>query len=277
MMSWAEAQKYIKQKSPHCPICKHETVTPKSEYIQIKRQTSQYIASDGKVFPTMKELIKYNRQLKIANSPHEQAIENICLNTKYANKYKFKKSVIFSIAKWNYIWELRADNKLKEDELPAESQIRKEIHKLLCPMCDGDPSVCECDEGSYTFYSFVEKELGSYIKFIPDVYAIDQEDYVISVYEVEDTHRVSIAKLIQYAIFADCLDWYFPEWEFNLYIHDRFGNRMGAINLPVYYNAGLFPDIVENYLDILEECETFAERIEGELIGYFRTAKFQKY
>lgn len=276
-IAWAEIQNLIKQKSLLCPFCKHGENYGKDKLTKDNGEKTEYIATDGKVFLTQKELTEYNRVLKVQSSPHEYAIDYIVHNTKNAKKYQFKSNVIFAIAKWQVIGKLKNNGKLSNKEIPEESIIKKEVHRVVCLECDGDPALCQCNEGSDSEYTFVAEQLDPHIKFIPDLYAIDEANHIISIFEVEDTNRVSISKLIDYAIFADCLDWWFPEWEFNLYIYDRFGNRMGIINLPVYYQAGLFSDIAEKYNTILMECEANAPRIEGELLGYYKTATFSKY
>ena len=274
-MSWTETQKFIKQKKPHCQICKNGKFFKNSKQVKDTNNNVQLVASDGSLFDSRKELIKYNRKLKIANSPHERAIENIRNNTIHAKKYKFKKNVIFSIAKWNLIEKLKTKNQIYKYDLKTNNkQIIKEIYKPLCSNCDGDAGLCGCDSGVYNHYSFVEGEIGKIINFVPDLYSINEENCVISAYEVEESHRVPIAKIIDYANFDNCLDWYFPDWKFNLYIYDRFENKMGTINLPVYFIAGLSSDIAKNYISILENCEMYADRIENEIISYYKTAPF---
>ncbi len=269
-LSWGETQNLIKRNSPHCPICR-------SGEIQLSSDTNKkkvYTSSDGEVFERRKDQIDHDRKLRAQNVPHEIAVESICSSFKHAQKYKFRKNVIETVAKWDLITKLAEQKEIESTDIKI---LKKDIHKSFCSICEGNPNQCQCNEGSYTHYNFTKEELGKYIEFIPDVYVINEEMFTISAIEVEDTHRIPIAKLLQYAIFADCLDWWFPYWNFELLIYDRFGNKMGAINLPVYYLSYFEKGLQKNYVQILERCEQSCPRIEDELIGYFRTAKLAKY
>jgi len=151
------------------------------------------------------------------------------------------------------------------------------MNKAICGDCEGDPASCGCNQDNYTEYGFVKDQIFEYIRFIPDLYIIDEENLKITAIEVEDTHRVPVAKLSEYAIFRDVLDWWFPDWDFHLLIYDRFGNKMGEINLPVYYHASLSDNFADNYKTELEEWERTAPRIDSEILGYYRSAKFSKF
>ena len=221
--------------------------------------------------------VKRENVPKTIKSPHAEAINKICSSIENAQKSGFKKCVFDAIAKWNVIWKAREKNKITETELPEDSDIKKGIHKSICSNCDGDPECCGCDDEQYTEYGFVKKQIEKYIKFVPDLFAIDEKNLKISAIEVEDTHRVSIEKLVEYAIFQDVTDWWFPEWKFSLFIYDRFGNKMGEINLPVYYNASTHDNFEKDYKSLLEEYESLKPRIEAELMGYYNSSKLRKY
>jgi len=279
-VTWSYVQKYIAS-STQCPLCKHgenyflsdierEKLSKENEYF--------YKDRNGRVFKTQKEYRECRRRERASTDPHEMAIESLCDKIPHSKKYGFRKAVIEAFIKWEAISIMRENKIISQNATPDRIFLKKEMNTLYCTMCGDRAENCDCKEDKIPLYDLLSEsyinDIKNDINFVPDLFAIDEENCKITALEVEDTHRIPISKLVKYAGFKDHADWYIPEWEFELLVCDRFGNEMGYINLPVYYWASIADDFYENYLIYLEEEEKKAPRIEKELIGYYRSTTF---
>lgn len=74
--------------------------------------------------------------------------------------------------------------------------------------------------------------------YIPDSYIVDEEERLIRVYEVEDTHALESEKLEYYLSFACSIDADTTDWEFELVVTDRYGTLDRLIPIENLVGAG---------------------------------------
>lgn len=279
-VTWSYIQKYIGS-STQCPLCKHgEDYFLSDIDIEKINKANEYFYKDrnGRIFKTQKAYREHNRKVRASANPHEMAIESLCNKIPHSKKYGFRKEVIEAFIKWETISIMRENKIISQNETPDRTFLKKEMTTPYCTVCEDRAENCDCEEEMTPLYDLLSQtyinDIRKAINFVPDLFAIDEENRKITAFEVEDTHRTPISKLVKYAYFKEEADWYIPEWEFELIVCDRFGNEMGCINLSVYYFAEIADDFYENYMTCLEEVEKKAPRIEKELMGYYRSAPF---
>jgi hypothetical protein len=229
---------------------------------------------------THKEERENGRRIRAHSSPHEIAIDNLCKQIPNAKRYGFRKELIHAIARSVVIERPREQQEIANDKVLDESALQKEIHKRFCILCGAEEGKCSCGEETISEYEWAKQIVNGECKakaFLPDLYVIDEKLLKIIAIEVEDQNRISIVKIANYAYFRDCLDWHLPEWEFELHVYDRFDNLMGFINLPLYFEASLRDDFDEKYKSYLEEIESTMPPQDGEIRGYYLSAKYSSW
>jgi len=275
--TWSYMQSYVKRKIA-CPVCKNgpESLNWQIEYGEGVSRNATVVSINR----TQKEEREIRRRIRAHSNPHEITIDNLCNQIPNAKKYGFHKELIHAIARYGVIERLKEQEKIANNELLDESSLQKEIHKRFCSLCEAEEEKCDCGEETISEYEWAKQIVNGDCKskaFLPDLYVIDEKLFKIKAIEVEDQNRVSIVKIANYAYFRDCLDWYLPEWEFELHVYDRFGNLMGFINLPLYFEASLRDDFDEKYKSYLEEIENMIPPQDSEIRGYYLSAKFSSW
>jgi hypothetical protein len=278
--TWKNIQTYA-TRSLHCPLCKHgDDYFFKDMCKNEKNDKETYFYKDknGHIYKTQREYQKFSRQEKASTNPHEIAVESLHNKIPNSQKYKFRESVFEAFIKWETMSIMKNNEIISQDSTPDNKLLNNELKTIYCTVCEDRAENCSCDEEKTTLYDFLSKsylnDIIEDITFVPDLFVIDEEKYIITAIEIEDTHRVPVSKLVKYARFQDHADWWKPEWKFYLLICDRFGNEMGYINLPVYYWASIGDNFKDNFIKELEKIEQKASRIEKELMGYYRSTSF---
>lgn len=76
--------------------------------------------------------------------------------------------------------------------------------------------------------------------FIPDGFVIDKKNKIVTIYEVEDTHKLSPSKLAEICYYSESFDYYTPQTpRLCLVVTDRYGNNKNSIDLEAGYVACL--------------------------------------
>lgn len=79
-------------------------------------------------------------------------------------------------------------------------------------------------DAEYTAEMFTDRKWAASVAFVPDAYEIDHGEQVARVFEVVETHDISIAKFEKMAELAFVLDEDY--WTLELVRFDRFGHRI---------------------------------------------------
>jgi hypothetical protein len=275
----------------YCPVCKYgeDCYLKQLDKKKDKKESYYYKDENGRIFNSQREYQKFRRQEKSITVPHEMIIESLHNKFPISKKYKFKKAVLKALIRESAIGIMKYNEYIPQDVTPNAEVINAELKTMYCSLSDARvenckhkeecrANNCSCEEEKLTLYDLLYQgcigEIVDDICFIPDLFILDEDNFKIIAIEVEDTHRVPVSKLVRYALFQDHLDWWLPEWQFDVVIFDRFENNLGFINLPVYYLASFKNDFKDNFRKYLEEIEKKIPRFEKELIGYYHSTTF---
>ena len=119
-----------------------------------------------------------------------------CRNPSW-RKGKYKKTIIEAMAKW-----------LREDDDSTQEESENLAYNIL----------------------------GYASKYLPDLYAIDEETRTIRLLEIEDTSKLTKEKITAYSNFWHDADYY--EIALEIYTADRYGRNIQPLNLwPTFCNS----------------------------------------
>ncbi len=90
-------------------------------------------------------------------------------------------------------------------------------------------------------------------RFIPDAFSIDRRKKQVVVYEIEDTHLLSLKKLGRMMMFYWWLEYHY--WDLRVLITNRYGQVTNEIDLLSYFYASKSPDPKVVRSDVLTKAQ----------------------
>ena len=131
------------------------------------------------------------------SSMEQIAAANIMAENPSWRKGKYKKTIIEAMAKW-----------LREDDDSTQEESENLAYNIL----------------------------GYASKYLPDLYAIDEQTRTIRLLEIEDTSKLTKEKITAYSNFWHDADYY--EIALEIYTADRYGRNIQPLNLwPTFCNS----------------------------------------
>ena len=120
--------------------------------------------------------------------------------------------------------QLAAANIMAEDSLWRKGKYKKTIIEAMSKWLreDDDSTQEESENLAYNI-------LGYAGKYLPDLYAIDEETRTIRLLEIEDTSKLTKEKIAAYADFWHDSDYY--EIALEIYTADRYGRNIQPLKL----------------------------------------------